>query len=357
MTASNPQKPRILVIDDEPFFLQLIAQLLGDHYQVSLARNGQQGLQRARGAARPDLILLDIVMPQMDGYETCRQLKQDIDSHDIPVIFLTAKQAMEDELKAFDSGAVDFINKPINEPVLLSRVKTQLALSQQRLALEQLVQERTAELERTKDAIVYSMGAMAEARDNETGNHLLRTAAYVAALARQLAKTDEYRTRISEKYIDLCQRAAPLHDIGKISIPDSILRKPAALDADERIIMNRHPEYGKAIIDQAGLSIGATPFIQTAREIAWCHHEKWDGSGYPRGLQRDDIPLAARFMAIADVYDALVNERCYKKAMPHQQALEIISADSGRHFDPDIVQALQQAEKEFLTIYQTYQQP
>lgn len=347
-------KPRILIIDDEPFFLQLLTQALSEKFQVSLAKNGRQGLARAQGEGKPDLILLDVMMPDMDGYETCQALKDNIFTREIPVIFLTAKHDIEDELRGFNLGAVDYITKPISIPILLIRVQTQLALSQQKIALEQLIQERTKEIECTKDAIVYSMGEMAEARDHETGNHLLRTKEYVRVLAEQLATTDKYKTVLTNQMINAFQRAAPLHDIGKISVADSILQKNGPLSEEERKIMDCHPVYGKNTIEKSESKIGSTLFITIAKEIAYAHHEKWDGSGYPRGLKGELIPLSARLMALADVYDALVSKRCYKEAMSHEQSASYIIAASGTHFDPDIIDSFIAVKSSFQAIANHY---
>lgn len=354
MTDQHIQRSRILVIDDEPFFLDLLSDSLSQQYQVSLAKSGKQGLQRAQGAGRPDLILLDVVMPEMDGYQTCQQLKDEASTQDIPVIFLTAQRNLEDELKGFELGAVDYITKPISLPLLLTRINNQLALSQQKIALEHLVIERTTELERTKDAIVYSMGEMAEARDEETGNHLLRTREYVKALARQLSANPNFKAMLNERLIDAFQRAAPLHDIGKIAVPDSILRKQDRLTVEERKIMNNHPDHGRQSIQNAENKIGSTLFIKIAKEIAYCHHEKWDGSGYPQGLTGKQIPLSARLMALADVYDALVSRRCYKPTFTHQQATEMILQQKHKHFDPEITDAFLQIHAIFNDIAQKY---
>lgn len=348
-TESNPQA-RILIIDDEPFFLELLSNALTPHYQVSLAKSGQQGLKLVHGVAPPDLILLDITMPEMDGYETCRRLKSNPESCEIPVIFLTAKHQTEDELKGFRAGALDYITKPISIPVLLARVSTQLTVAGQRLALEQLVQQRTDELERTKDAIVYSMGEMAEMRDHETGEHLLRTREYVGLLAQDLARLPRYRNTLSPRLIKAYERAAPLHDIGKVATPDKILLKPGKLDADEWEIMKLHPLHGKQTIESAEQKIGTTLFIQVAKDIAYSHHEKWDGSGYPLGLQKEEIPLSARLMALADVYDALTTERPYKNIYSHEQAREIINQQRALHFDPIIIDSFEQIHEAFKKI-------
>lgn len=350
MTDHEHNTARILIIDDEPFFLELLNEALSPHYSIVLARNANQGLKRASNQNPPDLILLDIMMPDMDGYETCRLLKLNPLTTDIPVIFLTAKRDMADELKGFETGAVDYIFKPLNIPIVMIRIKTQLALAQQRLALEQLVQERTLELERTKDAIVYSMGEMADCRDEETGNHLIRTRKYVRLLAEQLHRSSRYQFELNQSLIDMYERAAPLHDIGKVQVPDSVLLKEGPLDESERAIMNQHPHYGKALIEKAEAQIGSTRFIQVAKDIAVGHHEKWDGSGYPAGLKGDAIPLSARLVALADVYDALVSKRRYKEPMSHDQARHWILQRSDHDFDPEIVSCFDQIHEQFQQI-------
>ena len=344
---NTAQQPRILVIDDENFFLDMLAETLSGDYRVSLAKNARSGLSRANGSTKPDLILLDINMPDMDGYQTIAELKKNPMTRDIPVIFLTANQSTEDELRGFELGAADYITKPISLPVLHARVRTQLAISRKRIALEELVRERTRELEHTKDAIVFSMGEMAEARDPETGRHLLRCQGYVRLLAEQLARLPAYRQRLSSNIVDAFARAAPLHDIGKIAVPEAVLRKPDSLNDEEWTIMRQHPEQGRHIIDQAEEKIGSTLFIQIAREIAWAHHEKWDGSGYPQGLKGEQIPLSARLMAVADVYDALISKRCYKPALPHEVAVQSILDASGSHFDPLVIDAFAKVQHLF----------
>jgi putative two-component system response regulator len=349
MTDAN-HNTRILVIDDEPFFLELLGQALTPFFSVSLAKNGEQGIQRASGEKRPDLILLDITMPGIDGYETCRRLKQNPQTSDIPVIFLTAKQDIEDEIKGLELGALDYITKPINVPILLTRVKTQLTAAEHKIALEQLVRERTLELERTKDAIVYSMGEMAEMRDKETGDHLLRTRAYVRALALEAATLPRFKNTLTSRLRSAYERAAPLHDIGKIGIPDRILQKPGKLSDEEWKIMQLHPLYAKQTIESAENKIGTTLFIRVAKDIAYCHHEKWDGSGYPQGLAGEQIPLSARMMAVADVYDALTSGRPYKKNFSHEAATEMMMQKRGSHFDPEICDCFEQINDQFRVI-------
>ena len=338
----------LLIVDDEPFYLEMLTELLSDDYTLLVARNGEQALRRAR--ACPNLILLDITMPEMDGFEVCRKLKSNAMTQEIPVIFLTARNDVQDELRGLELGAVDYVSKPINGPLLKRRVAMHLSLAERQLALEQLVQERTRELQHTKDALVFSMGAMAEMRDRETGNHLLRTEHFVRLLAEALAETPDYASLLDEVTIDMIRRAAPLHDIGKIGVPDRILQKQAPLTEDEQEEMRNHVLYGERLLDDAAGYLGETRFIQIAREIAGNHHEKWDGSGYPRGKKGEEIPLSARLMALADVYDALTSRRCYKAPIAHEKAVQMILQDSGSHFDPQVADAFKRKQEQFLDI-------
>jgi putative two-component system response regulator len=349
------QKPRILVVDDEPFYIDLLVETLSDEYVISVAKNGQQALHRAQGDSLPSLILLDVLMPEMDGYQTCQKLKENPLTCEIPVIFLTAKSEVTDELKGFELGAVDYITKPISIPILRTRVRTHLALAEQKIGLEHLVEERTQQLWQAKDAIVYSMGALAEARDQETGNHILRTQEYVKVLGHALAEHDRYENLLNERAINLISRAAPLHDIGKVGVPDSVLQKRGPLDDDEKGRMAEHVVLGRDAILKAERHIGATSFTAVAKEIAYSHHERWDGSGYPDGLAGEAIPLSARMMAVADVYDALVSRRYYKQPMPHEEARAQISRESGSHFDPELVEAFLESADAFREIAERYQ--
>ena len=348
------ERATILVVDDEPFYLEMLTELLSADYALLAARSGEQALRRARGRIRPNLILLDICMPEMDGFEVCRQLKNNTMTRQIPVIFLTARNDVQDEIKGLELGAVDYVGKPINSRLLKRRVATHLSLVKRHLALEQLVRERTRELQQTKDALVFSMGAMAEMRDRETGNHLVRTEHYVRILAEALAETRKYRDLLNEATIDIIRRAAPLHDIGKIGVPDRILQKKGRLSEEERAEMRNHVLYGERLLDDAAGYLGETLFIQTAREIAGNHHEKWDGSGYPRGRTGDEIPLSARLIALADVYDALTSRRCYKEPITHEKAAAMILEASDVHFDPQVVEAFERKQKQFPGIMEKY---
>jgi putative two-component system response regulator len=354
-------RPVILVVDDTPDNITLLSGLLKEQYKVKVATNGEKGLLIAK-TSPPDLILLDIMLPGMDGYETCRRLKEDETLREIPVIFLTAKEEVEDENKGFDSGAVDYITKPISSPVLLSRVKTHLTLKRSKdfLAdknqyLEAEISRRMKEISLIQEVSVMAMAALAEMRDTETGNHIQRTKLYIEELATQLSRTDKYAGRLCPEHIGLIVTSAPLHDIGKVGIPDHILLKPGKLTYEEFEVMKTHTTLGRdAVLRAEQLMDSPETFLRFAKEIVYSHHEKWDGTGYPEGLAGEQIPLSARLMAVADVYDALTSERVYKAAMPHEQAVEIIVADAGRHFDPDIVDIFVKCSYKFLEISERY---
>ncbi len=337
----------VLVIDDTPANLAVISGVLKDSYRTKVATSGERGLALAQGADKPDLILLDVMMPGLDGYEVCRQLKADPQTADIPIIFLTAKTEAEDEALGLRLGAVDFIRKPFSPPIITARVLTHLTLSaaqhvlaQQNELLEERVQQRTHELSVLQDVTIMAMASLAETRDNETGNHIRRTQHYVRILALALKDHPRFRHYLTAETIELLYKSAPLHDIGKVGIPDAILLKPGRFTPDEFEIMKRHPALGRDAIAAAEKQLGQeVPFLQIAKEIAYGHQEKWDGSGYPEGVSGDAIPISARLMAVADVYDALISRRVYKDGMPHDWAVTIIRDGRGTHFDPDIVDA------------------
>ena len=350
----NDDKPKILVVDDEKFFIDVVVELLNGDYKVSVARDGEQALRRATTHPLPDLVLLDIMMPNMDGYEVCKQLKNNPATRDIPVIFLTVKSEVSDEVKGFELGAVDYILKPISPPIVKARVTTHLALNQarrqladQNQLLEAKVEERTEELNRTKDVAIYCMASLAETRDAETGKHILRTQNYVRILAQGLRNHPRFSDYLNDEIIEMLYKTSPLHDIGKVGVPDQILLKPGNLTPDEWVEMKKHAIYGYEALLRAEQELGTTDFLQMAREIAYTHHEQWDGNGYPRGLKGDEIPVSGRLMAVADVYDALISHRVYKKPCPHEEAVETIRQASGSHFDPDVVAQFVSSQKEF----------
>ena len=354
---TRPIRPVILVVDDTPDNLLLMANLLKDSYTVKAANNGEKALRIARDAPPPDLILLDIMMPGMTGHEVAQALQGDPATRDIPIIFLTAMASSEDETHGLELGAADYITKPISPPVVLARVRTQLKvkdaadfLRDKNEYLEQEVQRRTRELGAIQDVTIHAMASLAETRDNETGNHIRRTQHYVKVLAEHLSEHPRFRAFLDPDTIKLLFKSAPLHDIGKIGIPDRILLKPGRFEPEEFEIMKTHTTLGRDAIAHAEQQLGMdVDFLRLAKEIAYSHQEKWDGSGYPEGLAGDAIPISARLMAVADVYDALISRRVYKEGMPHEKAVQIIAEGRGSHFDPDVCDA-------FLANLQVFQQ-
>ncbi len=352
------RKAVVLVVDDTPQNLKLMVELLREQYVTLVANSGPRALAVAHGTQRPDIILLDIMMPEMDGYEVLRQLKLDESTRDIPVIFLTAKSEVDDETRGLELGAVDYITKPISPPIVLARLKAQLLVKEaadflrdKNQYLEAEVNKRTRQIEAVQDVTVLAMSSMAETRDNETGNHILRTQRYVEALALRLRDHPAFSELLTDDYIRLLFKSAPLHDIGKIGIPDHILLKPGKLTPEEFEVMKTHTTIGYEAIRRAELALGMDiDFLSIAKEIALSHQEKWDGSGYPQGLAGAAIPLSARLMALADVYDALISKRVYKPALPHDEVLKIMADGRGTHFDPDAYDAFLQVHTIFQNI-------
>lgn len=318
-------KQTVLVVDDTPENIDILVGVLKLHFHVKAATNGEMALKIAR-TTPPDIILLDIMMPDIDGFEVCRQLKADLVTRHIPIIFITAKISVQDEITGFQLGAVDYIVKPISPPLVLARVKTQLALHDQNQELDRLVREKTQQLEETQLQIVRRLGRAAEFRDNETGMHVIRMSYYAKLLG--------LAAGMSTNDANLLLNAAPMHDIGKIGIPDSILRKPGKLDAQELKIMQTHCEIGARIIGDDASS----ELLKIAKIVALTHHEKWDGSGYPNGLSGENIPRIGRIVAIADVFDALTSDRPYKRAWTIEEAVKYLKDEAGRHLDPHLVE-------------------
>jgi putative two-component system response regulator len=358
----KPSNASILVVDDTPGNLALMFDLLKDLYTVKGANNGESAIRIARSEHPPDLILLDIMMPGMSGYDVCRELKADPATHNIPIIFLTAKSDAEDEKAGFDLGAVDYITKPASPPVVLARIRTHLEnklardfLQDQNAFLENEVIRRTSQVAAVQDVTILAMASLAETRDNETGNHIRRTQFYVMALAEKLKTHPRFAAFLTGHNIAMLFKSAPLHDIGKIGIPDRILLKPGRLDPNEFEIMKTHTTLGRDAIEHAEKQLGMkVEFLTMAKEIAYSHQEKWDGSGYPEGIAGDNIPISARLMALADVYDALISRRVYKEGMSHEKAISIIVESAGTHFDPDIVNAFVELQDEFSAIAKRY---
>ena len=348
-TNSNPPA-RILLVDDNTTNLQLLHETLdGIGYRLLIAKNGKTALAIAR-KAKPALILLDIMMPEMDGYEVCRRLKSDEKTDRIPVIFITALADADDEAKGLALGAVDYLTKPFNPDLVRARVRIHLELKQHQDQLEQLVRERTRRLALTQAVTIESLATLAEYRDPETGGHIKRTQNYVKVLAKQLKQHPRFRDDLNDDVIELLYMSAPLHDLGKIAVPDHILQKAGKLTDEEFEEMKKHTNYGHDALRITEQKLGQDSFLRYAREIAYTHQEKWDGSGYPTGLKGDEIPISGRLMALADVYDALISKRVYKPPFPHEKAVEIIVEGKGKHFDPDIVDAFIELENTFRNI-------
>ncbi|MFZ2855626.1 MAG: HD domain-containing phosphohydrolase [Rhodocyclaceae bacterium] len=348
----------ILLVDDDPAVLGVLKECLRPHYQIRIAINGQKAVELARIFPLPDLILLDVRLPDMAGYEVCASLKQDLLTAQIPVIFLSSHADVVNITHGLELGAVDYVTKPVAPPILLARVQTHLRLRDQSIHLEYLVNERTqdlqaktAELLLSQELTIVALGSLAETRDNETGNHIQRTRAYVEVMARRLAVLPRYRETVSAAQWEMMWRSAPLHDLGKVGIPDHILLKPGKLTVEEFEVMKRHPVIGRDALRAAEQRTRShDSILRVACEIAYSHHERWDGTGYPEGMSGEDIPLSARLMALADVYDALICRRVYKAAMPHDVAVEIIRDGRGKHFDPQIVDCFLEDVEEFQCI-------
>lgn len=361
MKALN-SKPTILVVDDTPDNIDLLRAVLEDDYRTKIAVNGERALKIAAGGDQPDLILLDIMMPGMSGYDVCRALKADPATVNIPVIFVTAMSEVADEQLGLALGAVDYITKPISAPLVLARIKTQLGMKRmqdflrdQNHYLESEVERRVQEVAALQDVTIHAMASLAETRDSETGNHIRRTSHYLKALAEQVRHLPRFRDFLTDKTIELLFKTAPLHDIGKVGIPDHILLKPGRFEPHEMEIMKTHTTLGRDAILAAERELGIeVDFLKYAKEIAYSHHEKWDGTGYPQGLAGEQIPISARLMALADVYDALISCRIYKDGMRHEDAVKIIAEGRGTHFDADIVDAFLRIQHQFQAISSRY---
>ncbi len=361
MTDKFPKRT-ILVVDDQPENVSILDKILAQEYLVKVALNGEKALEIADGKNPPDLILMDIVMPSMDGYEVCKLLKQNTSTRHIPVIFVTARDDITDETKGLELGAVDYIRKPVSPPIVQARVSTHLALYDQNRVLEEKVKERTNELVRMQKVTMHSLAVLAETRDNETGGHIMRTQHYVRLLAEHLADHPQYGELQAPSVIDLLFQSTPLHDIGKVGIPDSILLKPGPLSDDEWVTMKNHTTLGHDALVKAEEAFGSdgeeASFFRFAKEIAISHHEKWDGSGYPYALKGEDIPISGRLMALADIYDALVNRRVYKPPFSHEEAVQIITEGDERvmpeHFAPEVLRAFSQMHQQFNQIAGQY---
>ena len=354
---------KVIIVDDNPISLSLGRNLLRSFYEVFPATSGQKLFQILEKII-PELILLDVEMPEMSGFDAIKRLKADSRYADIPVIFLTGKDDEASEMEGFDLGAVDYVSKPFSGPLLLKRIANHILLEQQRrdlLAnqealqdyadnLEEKVREKTAEILNLQNAVLNTIAELVEFRDKSTGGHVMRTQRYLEVLIKEMQRTGVYAEETSEWDVELMLLSAQLHDVGKIVITDTILNKPGKLTNEEFEVMKTHVSEGADAIEKIMSEASRHTFLHYALLFAGTHHERWDGSGYPVGLKGRDIPLEGRMMAIADVYDALITDRPYKKAFTHEVARGIIEEGSGLHFDPVLVEVFRNVEGEFARI-------
>ena len=347
-------KGRVLIVDDTEENVWALATALKSTYTIMIAKDGKTALELARGEPAPDIILLDVIMPDMDGYSVCRCLKDDPGTRNIPIIFITAQSGSGHEALGLSLGAVDYVHKPFEPSLVLARVESQLTIKRHSDMLDELVRERTRELILTREATIKTLATVAEWRDPETGSHIKRTRAYVQILSEQLRKLPEFAPKLSTADVELLTLSAPLHDVGKVSIPDYILFKPSKLTPEEYDIMKRHTIFGAKALAIAENDLGGSSFLRTAQEIALSHHEHWDGGGYPNGLAGEAIPLSARIMSVADVYDALISRRVYKNPMPHAGAVATIMKKRGSQFDPVVIDVFASVSNVFQCIAEEY---
>ncbi|MBI5092363.1 MAG: response regulator [Candidatus Hydrogenedentes bacterium] len=368
MDEVTKSRPHILVVDDLRENTAILQRFLGPKgYKVTTAFSGEEALEKVENDP-PDVILLDLVMPGMDGFTVCQRVKHDARTRHIPVVVLTGMSEPEANVKALEMGADDFMAKPFDSTVLDARIRNSLrskalqdrVLEYQREleaaneSLEQRIRDRTAQLARTQQVTVFSLAKLAESRDTETGEHLDRMRRYATEIAVELANSPRFANVVTKSFVDALFESSPLHDIGKVGIPDQILLKPGKLTREEFDVMKTHTQIGGDTLKAADLEAGGDSFLGMGRDIAYTHHEKWDGTGYPMGLRGLDIPLAGRICALGDVYDALTSKRPYKEAFSHEKSKEIILAGRGAHFDPDIVDAFLARERQFTEISRSY---
>jgi putative two-component system response regulator len=358
-------KATVLVVDAAADKLALMQESLQERYHVLLARSGEQAMRLSRQTPQPDLVLLDAALPDMSGFTALGELKSHFLSADVPVLFVTACDSPHDQQQALRAGAADVATPALTPQVLVARIDTlvqlkvaRAMLKDQRSHLASLIAEATRADALLQDATVIAMASLAESRDPDTGNHIRRTQHYVAALARELRFSARHSGQLSDENIALLFKAAPLHDIGKVGVPDAILLKPGKLTDEEMETMKLHTVYGRDAIAGVESTLGGSnQFLRYAGEITYSHQERWDGSGYPQGLAGEAIPLSARLMAVADVYDALISRRSYRPAFTHETAIELIRQARGEHFDPDVVDAMLMVEEKFRAIAAQFPAP
>lgn len=341
LTSQELRRATVLVADDSPQNIELLSRVLGPAYRIKVATSGEKALKLVYSDDPPDLILLDIMMPDLSGHEVCRRIMAHPDRRRIPIIFVTAMTSIEDESLGLALGAVDYISKPISPPLLQARVRTHLALYDQSRELERMVAQRTTELVSTRQQIIRRLGRAVEYRDNESGNHVVRMSHIARLIAQQAGMGPES--------VQLLFQTTAMHDVGKIGVPDRILLKPGPLDDEEWALVRQHAQIGADIIGRHDNEL-----LATARTIALTHHERWDGTGYPQGLQGEQIPLFGRIVAIADVFDALMNHRPYRPAMSAAEALTVMAELRGLHFDPMLLDCFFQQQYAILKIMELY---
>jgi putative two-component system response regulator len=347
----------VLILDDSITQLTELKYILeANDFMVVSYKNPINALDylNDKKSILPDAIISDIIMPEMDGFDFCRHVKSNLDIKDIPFIFLTSLGDNLNHKKGLELGAVDYINKPMDPDLIIARLNTNIDLEQHRSHLEDIIDEKTEELEKLQQITIECIATLAEYRDNETGTHIHRTQEYIRLLANEMQKTSKYKKLLTKKCIKLLYQSAPLHDIGKIGIPDSILLKPGRLTEEEFEVMKTHTDIGRKALELADKRMGKESFLHHAAELAGYHHERWDGNGYPKGLKGEDIPFFARMMAIVDVYDALVSKRVYKDPISHHEAIKIIKSETGTHFDSEMVNAFLRVEKECKEVVEKY---
>ncbi len=367
-SSGCPYRPNVLVVDDLRENTELLRALLTPKgFAVRVAHTGGEALEAIR-AERPDVILLDLVMPDMTGFEVCREVKESPQTRHIPVIVITGLAEREANLKSIEAGADDFLIKPFDTVLLEARIRAclrtkmlqdQIMSYQEQLleanhSLEQCVRERTAQLVRTQQVTVFSLAKLSESRDTETGEHLERMRGYAREVALQLRAMGSFPEIDGDRFVDALYESSPLHDIGKVGIPDRILLKPGKLTREEYAIMKSHTLIGGDTLRSADIEAGQESFLAMGRDIAYFHHEWWDGTGYPMGLKGSQIPLAARIVAVGDVYDALTSKRPYKNAFTHEESRETILQGRGTHFDPVVVDAFLACEERIIRVREQF---
>lgn len=338
----------ILVVDDSKFSLAFEKKVLSSIYSVTAVTSGKQALKFLQNNSC-DIILLDINMPEMDGFQTMDRIKAEL-KNPPPIIFLTANDDEHTESRCLKAGAIDFVTKPFSETVMLSRISHALELVELRSSLEDKLRERTQHISHIQEMMVLGMSTMVESRDNSTGGHIKRTSAVVKIFSRQLIGS----CGLTPDFLNMVTKAAPMHDLGKIAVDDVILRKQGRFTDEEYAAMKKHSAEGAKIVEQILKGVEEESFVRIAVNIAHYHHEKWDGNGYPTGISGENIPIEARIMALADVFDALVSKRCYKEAYSYDKAFDIIEGSLGSHFDPELGRVFMTCRPELENLYDNF---